>query len=109
MTPGDPDRRRAELQELKRKTKAEHKGAMRELRKDNAFLAERRGAEAAAAYDSLNHVEQAAASLGAHPDALKPISFMNAAHYQNLIKQNALSDDLARRIEAYKVVAASSE
>ena len=57
------------------------------------------GTEAAAAYDSLNHVEQAAASLGAHPDALKPISFMNAAHYQNLIKQNALSDDLARRIE----------
>ena len=57
---------------------------------------------------------------------------MNAAHYQNLIKTNALSDDLARRIEvrfpvtrprypnailtsppllpqAYKVVAASSE
>ena len=84
------------------------------------------GTEAAAAYDSLNHVEQAAASLGAHPDALKPIvrrlptalhttpfyncpanscfhahqGFMNAAHYQNLIKTNALSDDLARRIEA---------
>ena len=67
------------------------------------------GTEAAAAYDSLLPHEQAAASLGAHPDALKPISFMNAAHYQNLIKTNALSDDLARRIEAYKVVAASSE
>ena len=34
---------------------------------------------------------------------------MNAAHYEQLKAQNALSDDLARRIEAYKVVAASSE
>ena len=34
---------------------------------------------------------------------------MNAAHYEQLRKGNALSDDLARRIEAYKVVAASSE
>ena len=34
---------------------------------------------------------------------------MNAAHYENLRASNALSDDLARRIEAYKVVAASSE
>lgn len=93
------------------------------------------GTEAAAAYDALLPHEQAAASLGAHPDALKPIvrrlptalhttpfynclanpcfhahqGFMNAAHYENLKKSNALSDDLARRIEAYKVVASSSE
>ena len=67
------------------------------------------GTEAAAAYDSLLPHEQAAASLGAHPDALKPIGFMNAAHYESLKKTNALSDDLARRIEAYKVVSASSE
>lgn len=32
---------------------------------------------------------------------------MNAAHYEQLKAQNALSDDLARRIEAYKVVASS--
>ena len=31
------------------------------------------GAEAAAAYDSFAPHEQAAASLGVHPDALKPI------------------------------------
>lgn len=31
------------------------------------------GAEAAAAYDSLAPHEQSAASLGVHPDALKPI------------------------------------
>ena len=56
--------------------------------------------EAAAAYDALAVHEQAAASLGVHPDALKPISFLNAGHYEQLRKSNALSDDLARRIEA---------
>ena len=40
------------------------------------------GTEAAAAYDSLLPHEQAAASLGAHPDALKPIGFMNAGATQ---------------------------
>ena len=30
---------------------------------------------------------------------------MNAAHYESLKKSNALSEDLSRRIEAYKVVA----
>jgi len=38
--------------------------------------------EAAAAYDALAVHEQAAASLGVHPDALKPISFMNAGATQ---------------------------
>ena len=51
--------------------------------------------------------EAAAASLGVSPNELKPIGFMNAAHYEQLKAQNALSDDLARRIEAYKVVASS--
>ena len=49
------------------------------------------GTEAAAAYDSLNHVEQAAASLGAHPDALKPISFMNAGAPQPYSKASHVS------------------
>ena len=40
------------------------------------------GTEAAAAYDALLPHEQAAASLGAHPDALKPIAFMNAGATQ---------------------------
>ena len=65
------------------------------------------GQEAAAAYDALAPHEQAAASLGVSPNELKPIGFMNAAHYEQLKAQNALSDDLARRIEAYKVVASS--
>jgi nucleolar protein 14 len=38
----DPDRERLERQKLKRKTKKEHKGAVRELRKDSAFLANER-------------------------------------------------------------------
>ena len=35
--------------------------------------------------------------------------FMNNAHYDTLIKSNALDSDLARRIEAYKLVAESSQ
>ena len=41
----DPDRERAEQQKLARKTKKERKGAMRELRKDAAFLATQRDKE----------------------------------------------------------------
>lgn len=41
----DPDRERAERQKLTRKTKKEAKGAMRELRKDSAFLAREREQE----------------------------------------------------------------
>ena len=41
----DPDRERAERQKLRRKTKKEMKGAIRELRKDNAFLSAEREKE----------------------------------------------------------------
>ena len=41
----DPDRQRAERQKLIRKTKKETKGAIRELRKDGAFLARERDKE----------------------------------------------------------------
>ena len=41
----DPNRDRAELQKLARKTKKEHKGAIRELRKDASFLAVERQKE----------------------------------------------------------------
>lgn len=59
-------------------------------------------------FDSLTPTEQSAATLGVSPDAWKPIGFMNNAHYDTLIKSNALDDDLARRIEAYRTVAAES-
>ena len=66
------------------------------------------GAEAAPnapSFDQLTGTEKSAASLGVHPEAWKPIGFMNNGHYDQLMKSNALDDDLARRIEAYRVVA----
>jgi hypothetical protein len=59
-------------------------------------------------YSGLTHTEVAAASLGVDPDAWKPLSFMNTSHYESLIKNNALSDQLARRLEAYKTVASTT-
>jgi hypothetical protein len=44
-----------------------------------------------------------------HPESWKPIGFLNNAHYETLIKSNALDNDLARRIEAYKCVAEASQ
>ena len=55
----------------------------------------------------LTTTEVAAASLGVEPNAWKPLAFMNTSHYDSLIKNNALSDTLARRLEAYKTVAGS--
>ncbi len=73
----------------------------------NSIQAPFTGAEACQAFESLTHTEQAAASLGVHPDAWKPISFMNTAHYGALLRANALDDTLARRIEAFKTVSAA--
>ena len=60
-------------------------------------------------FDQLNQTEKSAASLGVHPEAWKPIGFMNNAHFDQLMKSNALDGDLARRIEAYRVVASSTQ
>ena len=51
-------------------------------------------------FDQLTPTEQSAASLGVHPESWKPISFLNNAHYDALIKNNMLDESLARRIEA---------
>ena len=75
---------------------------------DNAAA---KGAEAPSntpSFDQLSGAEKSAASLGVHPEAWKPIGFMNNAHYEALMKSNALDDDLARRIDAYRVVAQGS-
>ena len=56
-------------------------------------------------FDQLSPVEQAAGSMGVHPEAWKPIKFMNNAHYDALMKSNAIDETLARRIEAFKYVA----
>ena len=57
-------------------------------------------------FDKLSPVEQSAASLGVNPTSWKPISFLNNAHYDQLISANMLDDTLARRIEAYRSMAA---
>jgi hypothetical protein len=59
-------------------------------------------------FDQLSPTEQSAASLGVNPSSWKPISFLNNAHYDQLIKANMLDDSLARRIEAYRSVASTS-
>ena len=58
----------------------------------------------ACAFDRLTPVERSAASLGVHPEALKPIGFMNHAHFASLLKNNAVSGDLARGIESFKAI-----
>ena len=73
-----------------------------------ASSANRADVEAQAAFEALSDTEKAAASLGVHPDSWRPIGFINKAHYDSLLKSNALSDDLARRIEAFRVVASAS-
>tara|TARA_Y100000817_G_scaffold187821_2_gene146784 strand:- start:2468 stop:2821 length:354 start_codon:yes stop_codon:yes gene_type:complete len=60
------------------------------------------------ATNALTPVEQAAGSLGVDPEAWKPIKFMNNAHYDSLLTANALDDNLARRIEAYRNVSGAS-
>ena len=57
-------------------------------------------------WDDLTATEKSAASLGVDPSEWKPISFLNSAHYDTLLKTNAISDDLAKKLEAYKHVAA---
>lgn len=57
-------------------------------------------------FDKLNSVEQSAANLGVNPSSYKPIAFLNNGHYSQLIAANMLDDNLARRIEAYRHVAA---
>ena len=54
--------------------------------------------------DDLTPDEQAAAMCGASPDQLVGLNWLNNAHHDQLVKSNALSDDLARRIEARRIV-----
>jgi hypothetical protein len=58
--------------------------------------------------DDLNPVEQAAATLGVNPVAVKPISWLNEKHFNALVSSNALTPDLTRRIAAYKALSEAS-
>ena len=72
---------------------------------DNAEASGAEAAPNAPSFDSLSGTEKAVAYLGVHPDHWKPISFMNNKHYDALKTANVLDADLARRIDAYRVVA----
>lgn len=61
-------------------------------------------AAAPLSWGDLSETEKSAASLGVHPDAWKPIGFMNTSHYDTLLKSNAIDADLARKLEAYRHV-----
>jgi len=56
-------------------------------------------------WKDLNETEKSAASLGVDPNSWRPISFLNTAHYETLLKSNALDESLAKKLEAYKTVA----
>ena len=57
-------------------------------------------------FAQLTPTEKQAASLGVHPDSLKPISSLNEAHFEALLQANALSPQLAASIKAFQRVAA---
>ena len=58
-------------------------------------------------FDRLTPTEKSAAALGVHPEAWKPISWMNTSHFSTLLKSNAVSGELAQGVEAFKEVAAA--
>jgi hypothetical protein len=55
-------------------------------------------------WSELTETEKSAASLGVSPDEWKPLTFLNEGHYNELLKTNSVGDELAKRLEAYKVV-----
>jgi len=59
-------------------------------------------------WKDLSETEKSAASLGVDPTALKPIRFLNEAHYDTLLKTNAVDSELAKRLEAFKNVSTAS-
>ncbi len=61
--------------------------------------------EGALKFEDLSETERSAATIGVHPEAWKPISWMNAGHYTELLKKNALGGRLCQQIEAFKTVA----
>ena len=103
----DAQRLRSELEALKCQNAAvEAAGAYAEQGLPSPTAQAAAAPEGVPRFDQLTGTEQAAGSLGVHPEAYKPIKFMNDAHYDSLKRSNALDDDLARRIEAFRQVAA---
>ena len=59
-------------------------------------------------WNDLSETEKSAASLGVSADHWKPISFLNTAHYETLLKANSIDESLAKKLEAFKNVASGS-
>jgi len=62
-------------------------------------------------YDELSRNEQAVAALNIEPASaqLKPIGWLNNAHYASLQKSNSLDPEFQRRIEAFKTESARDD
>lgn len=73
-----------------------------QLRADIASVRSSEGGQLT--WENLSETEKSAASIGVSPDAWKPISFMNNAHYGELLRNNALDGRLTQQIEAFKSV-----
>lgn len=52
--------------------------------------------------------QDAASKLNVDPNALKPIGWLNEAHYVQLYKKNALEENFARQIEAFRAESAKA-
>lgn len=66
-----------------------------------------RSTESELKFEDLTEMEKSAATIGVHPEAWKPISWLNAGHYSELLKKNALAGRLTQQIEAFKQIASS--
>lgn len=78
------------------------KNPVQQLRADIASV--RASEQNQLTWEALSETEKSAASIGVSPDAWKPISFMNNAHYGELLRNNALDGRLTQQIEAFKSV-----
>lgn len=67
------------------------------------------GESAGLKWADLSETEKSAASLGVNPEHWKPIAFMNDAHYDTLLKANAIEGELAKKLEAFKHVSGSDK
>ena len=60
-------------------------------------------------FEDLTETEKSAATIGVSPDAWRPIAWLNAGHYGELLRKNALGGRLTQQIEAFKAVASSGQ
>ena len=68
-----------------------------------------RAADGELKFEDLTETEKSAATIGVSPDAWRPIAWLNAGHYGELLRKNALGGRLTQQIEAFKAVASSGQ